>query len=678
MTSSNVEIQTSPESVPSMPPWMGELTIVAYYLTHLGLLERLAERVRFARARFGIYDPIDFVVVLIGYAVSAEPTLKAFYERLLPFAVPFMALFGRDQLPDRSTLSRFLKAIDQPTVEALRSLFQEDLTCRAFPEQDKQTGGLQDRYGEMWEVFDADGTRQAARQRALPHSEALPRAHRRLDRVCAAGYTGRKRGEVVRTRTTLLLAHTQQWFATFGNSGNGEYRGELLRVIGVLTQYAAKRNLPLARIILRLDGQYGDFAVIIDLASHGICYLTRGKDYGLLDLPQIQARLALPAEEVLMHPETGTSRMLFDCPKIPLPGTALTTRVIIATHPTSGTPASVGTTRDGVVYELFFTALPPVSFTAADVVTLYLHRGAFETVLSDEDKEQDPDRWVSQTPCGQEFWQILSQWIWNLRLELGHRFHPTALRLTEFAQAQPTAASGSAQLDLPAPPSCCSQASPSQDQSTHSPVSDHCPGLIYGPAEFARTPRSGKFAGTDFELQPDGTLRCPAKHPLYAEARRPEHEGTVRVLYAARLPDCRGCLLREQCLGHGEQTTGPRRVSAVLRPVEGPSPPPERGPELAPPTQPLLWSDWSRCHTRRAFVDLLRTQTVTISARDRPSGSQEQADPRALTRQLRAHWRLSWQERLSRNAAKAEMPRISIHLFGIPSSFSSALGLAAA
>src|SRR6266699_3124656 len=55
------------------------------------------------------------------------------------------------------------------------------------------------------------GTRQAARQRALPQSPELPPAQRRLRPVCAPGYTGRKRGEVVRTRTTLLQAHTHQW-----------------------------------------------------------------------------------------------------------------------------------------------------------------------------------------------------------------------------------------------------------------------------------------------------------------------------------------------------------------------------------------------------------------------------------------------------------------------------------
>ncbi len=78
-------------------------------------------------------------------------------------------------------------------------------------------------------VFDVDGTRQAARQRALPHSSELPPAQRRLDQVCAPGYQGRKRGEVVRTRTVVLQAHTHQWVGTFGGAGNGDYRGELLR-----------------------------------------------------------------------------------------------------------------------------------------------------------------------------------------------------------------------------------------------------------------------------------------------------------------------------------------------------------------------------------------------------------------------------------------------------------------
>ena len=113
---------------------MGEVVAFAQILTHEGILKAIQEQVRFARARFGTYDLLDFAVVLIGYALSGEPTLLAFYEQLAPLAKPFMALFGRDQLPHRSTLSRFLAALDQTAVEALRTCFQEALLARKpFP-----------------------------------------------------------------------------------------------------------------------------------------------------------------------------------------------------------------------------------------------------------------------------------------------------------------------------------------------------------------------------------------------------------------------------------------------------------------------------------------------------------------------------------------------------------------
>ena len=78
------------------------------------ILSAIGERVRFARRRFGNSDVIDFVAVLLGYARSFERTLEAFYKRLHPFAPAFMALFGRERLPSRSTLSRFLASLTQP------------------------------------------------------------------------------------------------------------------------------------------------------------------------------------------------------------------------------------------------------------------------------------------------------------------------------------------------------------------------------------------------------------------------------------------------------------------------------------------------------------------------------------------------------------------------------------
>ncbi len=80
-------------------------------------------------------------MVLFGYAFSGEGTLEAFYERLQPFAVPFMALFERDRLPSRSALSHFLEALTEAHVEALRTLFLDDLLSRPLSNA-KQTGGV--------------------------------------------------------------------------------------------------------------------------------------------------------------------------------------------------------------------------------------------------------------------------------------------------------------------------------------------------------------------------------------------------------------------------------------------------------------------------------------------------------------------------------------------------------
>src|SRR5256885_5238994 len=207
---SSVSIQTSAHSVPSTPCWFGEVTLIAQHLKRQDLLAAIEEQVRFARRRFGRYEVIDFVAVLFGYAISSERTLEAFYERLQPWASAFMALFGRDRLPARATLSRFLAALDQTVVESLRTLFLKDLLARPL-EKEEQPGGLFDRQGNHYLVFDVDGTREAARQRALPQTADRPEPHRRLRPLCAPGYTGRKRGEVVRSRTTILQAHTHQF-----------------------------------------------------------------------------------------------------------------------------------------------------------------------------------------------------------------------------------------------------------------------------------------------------------------------------------------------------------------------------------------------------------------------------------------------------------------------------------
>jgi hypothetical protein len=624
----SVIIQTSCESVPSTPSWFGEVVLIVEHLRKQGVFDALSKQVRFARRRFGHYEVIDFVAVLFGYAISGERTLELFYEHLHPFAAAFMALFGRERLPARSTLSRFLAALTAEPIEALRQLFLADLLARSL-EKDGQGGGLWDRQGRRWMVFDVDGTREAARQRALPKTADRPVPQRRLRPLCAPGYTGRKRGEVVRTRTTVLQAHTHQWLGSFGNPGNGHYREELRHAVSAIGSYLSAHQFPQKHALLRLDGQYGTGAVLTDLAD--LAYVVRGKDYQLLDHPHVQARLHLPADGQFAHPESGLTRTLYDCPDLPVGAAGQQCRVVVATHPIGKTKSRIGVEREGLVYELFLTKLPQDAFTAADVVALYLHRGSFENALADEDLEQDPDRWCSHTACGQEAWQIVSQWVWNLRLELGHCLEPPALRTTEFAPALPQSV-----------------------ERTASPSG-------YASPEVALPWKQGRFSGRDFALQSDGTLRCPAGQKLSAHERRPEADGSLRVIYAASIRSCRPCPVREQCQWNGKDTAKPRQVSVLLHPLKvGPA--------------PLLWRDWSRRQHRRACMRLLSHQRVEIQVdQNRPSAPEKQTV--ILSRAQRAHFRLSWQERLTRNARAPGASLVRIKLFGVPDAFATSLSL---
>lgn len=723
MTDPVAHIQVDPTDLPSTPSWFGEVAVVAHALQRYGVLDAIQERVRFVRARMGKYELIDFAAMLIGYAVSGEPTLRAFCERVQPFASAFMALFGRADFPTPPTLSRYLAVLDQPCVEALRALFLEDLLARS--PFGTPPGGLWDRLGGQWLLMDVDGTKQAARQRALPATEDLPPAHRRFDQVCAPGHLGRKRGEVVRTRTTILQAHTHQFLGTFGNPGNGQYRQELKQARAVIAAYAHALSFPLSHIVIRLDGLYGDAAPLADLLAiqageeEGPAVVVRGKAYHLIEQPAIKQRLKLPPDQGTVHPESGASRALYDCGPVQLSPTGPMMRMLLATHPAGSSRPPIGKVREGTVYEQFFTTLPRHAFTPADVLDLYLHRGSFETVLADEDEEQASDRWVSRTQWGQECWQIINQWIWNLRLELGQHAQATTMRLTDLAYSQvqepsppppdddhppegtpppvpPGAAPPSAEtapID-PAPSSAAPETTGSAETSPNT-LDDLS---SYGPPKFAQPSFTHGFPGSAFTPQPDGTLRCPAGHPLYLQERRLERNGSLRVLYAARIGHCRPCPLREQCQESGT-TLKPRRVSAVFWPRAAPSVtspsagaapvseaqctfppigtvPASSGPPPSVPVQPVRWGDWPRCQIRQEWVQLLRTQTVLISFRTTETLVHAKPhSPPLETRAERAHWRLSWEQRLARNARPPTAPSVEIVLHGLPAPFIQAFDL---
>ena len=180
----------------------------------------------------------------------------------------------------------------------------------------------------------------------------------------------------MRTRTVLLQAHTHQFLGTFGGPGNGDYRGELLRAVHVISNYATKLGLPTASVLFRLDGLYGDAAPLLDVLSADLAVIARSRDYHLLDLEVVQRVLVRASDQINQHPESGMIRTLYDCPAVPLTPTGPKVRLVVATHAATSSSPAVGVERDGMVYELFVSTLPSPAFTASDVLDLYLHRGS--------------------------------------------------------------------------------------------------------------------------------------------------------------------------------------------------------------------------------------------------------------------------------------------------------------
>jgi hypothetical protein len=292
-------------------------------------------------------------------------------------------------------------------------------------------------------------------------------------------------------------------------------------------------DLPRAAGIVRLDGQYGDPAVMAQIKETGVHVVVRGRSYALLEHPQVQAVLAQTMPVPVTSLESQVTDEVFDIPHVPLGPDQLRARVIFTRHAWLGEHVSVGKLVGNWVYEHFLTTLPTDGFLATDVLDHYHGRAAFEGTLADEDVEGDPDRWCSYSPAGQELWQVIWQWVWNLRLALGRRLVGEPGRAIEWAP--PQAAS------TPAVRRPCD---PSAEE--------------YSPWQWARAwgRATGCLGAEAFTLRADGQVQCPSGALLWPLETRQETAHTQRRIYGASAAECRRCALRTACLGRSASGRG--------------------------------------------------------------------------------------------------------------------------
>jgi hypothetical protein len=425
--------------------------------------------------------------------------------------------------------------------------------------------------------------------------------------------------------------HTRQWLGTFGGRGHGDYRGDLTAALQAIKAYLTGWQFLPHQAIVRVDGQYGDGVVIADILATGVQIVGRCRTYSLLDHPSVHLVLTRAPVARVTAPESQISYEIFEAAICLDPGD-LPVRVILTRRPWQGERVPVGKHEGEWVYELFVTSLPADGFRATDVLDLYHGRGACEGTLADEDVEGDPDRWCSFAAQGQELWQVVCQWVWNLRLVLGQRLEQGSSRSIEWA---PAVSAASVEVSVPTPEA----------------------EAAYGPLEWAQNegPAKGKFRADAFILREDGQLQCPAGKLLWHSETRQETPSMQRLIYVAADSDCAECSLRTSCLSQSASGKRGRRVSARRRRV-----PPLTTTSSALGAEAIRWNDVAGRRLRRTWMAHWRSQAVTIV----PLSLVAQPPPRP-PRAERAHRRLSWEERWRRNA-RGPLPLATIHLAGVP------------
>ena len=172
-------------------------------------------------------------------------------------------------------------------------------------------------------------------------------------RLCAPGYTGRKRGEVVRTRTVVSQARGLSMARLFWKP----WQRPLPR--GTASWGLRYHVLPLGASVPdrtcspRLDGQYGTGAVLADLA--GLAYVTRGKDYTLLIIRGSRRGCICPPTRSSSHPESHIARSSTTAPTCRW-GQGVLCRVVVATHPATQRRAGLGSARRRRLRALLYEA----------------------------------------------------------------------------------------------------------------------------------------------------------------------------------------------------------------------------------------------------------------------------------------------------------------------------------
>jgi hypothetical protein len=192
-----------------------------------------------------------------------------------------MALFGRSNLPHRSRalVASWLMSIVLAR-DSFRTLFEQRKACGWTK---ASIGGIFDRQGRHYVVFDVDATRQAARQRALPCDPTFS------TRSVGQATQGVNEGKWYAPARPLSKCTLANGSAPMGAKGMGIIAVNLPRLSAPLPPSFSPFAFPSEVALVRLDGQYGDAVVMAETHSCRQVSGDTGKRLSVLGVPPEEA-----------------------------------------------------------------------------------------------------------------------------------------------------------------------------------------------------------------------------------------------------------------------------------------------------------------------------------------------------------------------------------------------------
>lgn len=408
----------------------------ALFDTMRGAIGEIGNRCEIRRE--GGFSGGDVVLFLMAYFASTPGSgLKDFYAGAKPWWRHLASIASRRLLPSPPSMSRALSRADHELVRPFgRWLLTESLDIRQL--LDHPVAQQRDAKGQVWHVFHFDPTTPALRQRALPAREGFPGAVRRADRLAKPGRSGRKRGEVVFTRSVLQHGGSGLWIDMRVDAGHGEARDQLASAVDAVVHVCNHIHHPPELAVTCCDGQWGGIPSIAAFRAKDTRFVTRCSRYKLLEQPEIRRALRSASWYLVPDSGSGPQRGCADVGWVllePGQGTRRSdgteyaperVRIVVTRYPVSDHVKRHGRGHliDGTVYELFATDLDEESWPAEAVCEAYFARCGQENRFAQEDREFQLDRIYAYEPAGQELASIVGAFVWNWRVLAGFLSNP--------------------------------------------------------------------------------------------------------------------------------------------------------------------------------------------------------------------------------------------------------------